>query len=163
MDIEEIKKLVDGDPDALIKKAEELGIDFESLDKDIAKKLVKGRFSLTEEQIETVDFIFWIAYFVERESENLIIYPEVQVGAREQAMEVLVDNLTFGGKIKVIEELHTGKKDPFIKLMKVIQKMRNKIAHGNFNDLRYGGYSLSDNRARIKLLANFRDTLLKKN
>ena len=41
--------------------------------------------------------------------------------------------------------------------------MRNKIAHGRFDDLNYGGYDLSNNRARLKLIANLRDTLLKKN
>jgi len=163
MDIEEIKKLIDGNPDILIKKAEELGIDFKGLDKDIAKKMAKERYSITEDQFEAVDFIFWVSYFVERASEEFIIYPEVKIGARKEAIEILVGKLNFGGKIKVIEELYTGKKDPFIKLMKKIQTMRNNIAHGRFNNLNYGGYDLSDNRARIKLIANLKDTLLKKN
>jgi len=163
MYIEDIKKLIDGNPDTLIKKAEELGVDFKGLDKDIAKEIAKKRYSITENQFEAVDFIFWIAYFVERTAEELIIYPEVQIGARKEAMEVLVGKLNFGGKIKVIEELYTGKKDPFIKLMKEVQALRNNIAHGRFNNLNYGGYDLSDNRARIKLIANLRDTLLKKN
>ncbi len=163
MDIEEIKKLVDGDPDTLIKKAEELGVDLDGLNKDIAREMVKKRFSLTSDQFEAVDFIFWIAYFVEREAEDLIIYPETQIGARKEATEALVSKLHFGDKIKVIEELYTGRKDEFIKLMRKIQNMRNDIAHGRFEDLNYGGYSLSDNRARIKLIANLRDVLLKKN
>lgn len=163
MDIEEIKKLVNGDPDILIKKAGEMGIDFSGLNKDIAKEIVRKRFSLTEDQFEAVDFIFWIAYFVEREAGDLIVYPEVQIGARKEAMEALVGKLHFGDKIKVIEELYTGKKDEFIKLMRKIQDMRNDIAHGRFENLNYGEYSLSDNRARLKLIANLRDALLKKN
>jgi hypothetical protein len=163
MDIEDIKKLVDGDPDALIKKAEELGVDFSDLNKDIAREMVKKRFSLTKGQFEAVDFVFWIAYFVEREAEDLIIYPEVQIGARQKAMEALVNKLHFGDKIKIIEELYTGKKDNFVKLMRKIQDMRNDVAHGRFDNLNYGGYNLSDNRGKMKLIANLRDTLLKKN
>ncbi|MFZ4500537.1 MAG: hypothetical protein ACOYMZ_03555 [Minisyncoccia bacterium] len=162
MTIEEIEKLVDGDPDVLIQKAEELGIDLGGLNKGIAKEMVKKRFSLTEEHFEAVDFVFWIAYFVEREAEELIIDPEVHVGARKSAMEALVSKLHFGDKIKIIEELHTGKKDEFVKLMRKIQDMRNDVAHGRFNDLNYGGYNLSDNRAKIKLIGNLRDVLRKK-
>lgn len=47
MNIEDIKNLVDGDPDALIKKAEELGVDLSGLDKNIARQMVQERFSLT--------------------------------------------------------------------------------------------------------------------
>jgi hypothetical protein len=162
MNIEDIKKLIDGNPDTLIKKMEELGVNLSGLDRDIARKMVKERFSLTDDQFEAVDFVFWIAYFVEREAEDLIIYPEVQLGARQKAIEVLMDKLHFGDKIKVIEELYVGKKDNFIKLMRKIQDMRNDIAHGRFDRLNYGGYSLSDNKGKIKLIANLRDVLLKK-
>jgi hypothetical protein len=163
MNIEEIKKLIDGDPDVLIEKAKSLGIDLSGFPKDIAKKMVRERYSLTDDQFEAVDFIFWIAYFVEREAEELIVYPEVQIGARREAMEALINKLHFGDKIKIIEELYTDKKDKFIKLMRKIQDMRNDIAHGRFEDLNYGGYNLSDSRARIKLIANLRDVMLRKN
>lgn len=164
MDINDMKKLVDGDPDTLIKEAEKLGIDWSGLDKDIAKKIVKKRYpSLTDKEFEAVDFIFWIAYFVEKEAEDFIIYPEVKVGARQVAMETIVNKLCFGDKIKIIEELYTGKKDCFIKLMRQIQDMRNDIAHGRFDKLNYGGYHLSDNRGKMKLIANLRDTSLSKN
>ncbi len=162
MNIEDIEKLVDGNPDELIKKAEELGIDIGGFGKDIARKLVKERFLLTDDQLEAVDFIFWVAYFVEKEAEGLIIFPEVQVGARKVAIEALVDKLHFGDKIKIIEELYVGKKDNFVKLMRIIQDMRNNIAHGRFDNLSYGGYSLSDNRGKLKLIANLRDVLLLK-
>jgi len=162
MDISDAKKLVDGDPDTLIKEAEKLGIDCSGLDKDIAKTMVKKEFSLTDEQIEAVDFVFWVSYFVERVAGELIIYPEVGIGARRITMETIVGKLHFGGKIKIIEELYTGKKDELIKLMRKIQDMRNDIAHGRFDNLTYGGYHLSDNRGKIKLIANLRDTSLNK-
>lgn len=103
-----------------------------------------------------------MAYFVEKEAEDLIIYPEVQIGARQNAMEVIISKLNFGDKIKIIEELYTSKKDSFIKLMRQIQDLRNDVAHGKFENLNYGGYHLSDNRGKIKLIANLRDVLLKK-
>lgn len=162
MNIEDIKKLVDGDPDELIRKATELGIDLGGLNKDIARQMVQEKFSLTTEQFEAVDFVFWMAYFVEKEAEDLIIYPEVQIGARQNAMEVIISKLHFGDKIKIIEELYAGKKDGFVKLMRQIQDLRNDVAHGRFVNLNYGGYYLSDTRGKIKLIANLRDVLLKK-
>ncbi|MDQ5927928.1 MAG: hypothetical protein QG633_366 [Patescibacteria group bacterium] len=162
MDPEEIKKLIDGDPDTLIKRAGELGIDFSDMGRSLARGMVTGKFSLTDEQFETIDFVFWISYFVERAAEEFITFPEVSVGARKEAMDVLIGKLHFGDKIKVIEELYMGKKDKLIILMRKIQDLRNDIAHGRFDKLDYGGYSLSDNRGKLKLVANLRDALLKK-
>ena len=159
---EEIVKLVDGDPYVLISTAEKLGIDLGHLDEDIAKNIVKERFSITDEQIKAVDFVFWIAYFVEREAETLITSPEVHIGARETATETIVSKLHFGDKIKIIEELYTGKKSEFTKLMRKIQNMRNDVAHGRFENLKYGGYHLSDNRGKLILIADLRDVTRKK-
>lgn len=58
MNIKDIEKLINGDPDTLIKRAKELGIDFDSLDDDIARRMVRRRFSLTEQQFQAVDFVF---------------------------------------------------------------------------------------------------------
>ena len=96
-----IKTIVDGKPDDLIKFAAKLGIDFSGLDKDMARKLVQKRFALSEEQFEAVDFVFWIAYFVERDAEELMVEPEVQAGARKIAMEAIIGKLHFGDKIKI--------------------------------------------------------------
>jgi len=162
MNIEEMEKLVNGDPDILIKKMEELGINTKDLDKDIARVMVKKMFSLNDNQFDAVDFVFWIAYFTERNAEELIIYPETKLGARKEAMETIINKLSFGDKIKIIEDLYTIKKDPLVKFMRQIQDLRNNIAHGCFENLTYGGYHLSDNRAKLKLIANLRDILLKK-
>lgn len=162
MNEKDLKKLVDGDPDELIKWANEKGINFSELDKDIAKKLVKESFSLSDNQFEAVDFVFWTSYTVERYADELIIEPEVHAGARKEAIELLVSKLHFGDKIKVIEELYSSDKDPLVKLMRQIQDLRNNIAHGRFNNLEYGSYPLSDNRGKLKLIANLRDALRKK-
>ena len=162
MDIEEIKKIVDGNPDELIKFAEKHGIDFSGLNKDIAKMMVKEKFAITDDDFEAVDFVFWVSYLVERDAGSLIIEPEVIAGARRDAMESIVNKLHFGEKIKIISELYTSKEDPFIKFMRQIQDLRNDIAHGRFGNLKYGGYHLSDNRGKLKLIANFRDVLRKK-
>ena len=50
-------------------------------------------------------------------------------------MDVMVGKLHFGDKIGIIEELYSGKKNNFIKLMRKIQNMRNDVAHGRFDDL----------------------------
>ncbi|MFA6315018.1 MAG: hypothetical protein WC648_01440 [Candidatus Paceibacterota bacterium] len=162
MDIEDLKKIVDGKPADLIKFAADRGIDFSGLEKDIARKMVKKRFSLSDEQFDAVDFVFWIAYFVEREAEDLIIEPEVHAGVRKEAMEAIISKLHFGSKITIIEELHCSKNDPFIKIMRQIQDLRNHVAHGRFDNLKYKGYSLNDNRGKLTLIADLRDALLKK-
>ncbi len=159
MDIEDLKKIVDGKPANLIRFAADKGIDFSELDKDIARKMVKERFSISDEQLEAVDFVFWIAYLVEREAESLIVEPEVLVGARKEAMKAIISKLHFGEKIKVIEELYSSKNDPFIKLMRQIQDLRNNIAHGRFANLNYAGYPLNDNRGKLTMVADLRDAL----
>lgn len=162
MNWQEIENLINGDPDRLINKMTELGIDFKDLNKDISRSLVKDRFGLSEQQFDAVDFVFWIAYAVEREAEELIIYPEVNVGGREKAIKALVEKLSFSQKIQLIGELYTGSKDPLVKLMRTIKELRNDVAHGRFDKLNYGGYHLSDSRGRLKLIGHYRDALLKK-
>lgn len=162
MEKEEIKKLIDGNPHTLIKKGEELGLDFSKLDRDIARSLVRKRFNLTDEQFDAVDFIFWVAYWVEKEAEDIIIEIEKDKGARVQAMESIVSKLHFGDKITIIEELYAGKKDPFVGMMRKIQNFRNDIAHGRFDNLKYAGYYLNDSRGRVILLGEIRDILLQK-
>ncbi len=162
MDIEDIKKLVDGKTEDLIAEAAKRGIDFSDLSPDIARKMVSGYFGLTEKDFLAVDFVFWVAYFLERSAEDLIIEPEVKVGAREKAVELLVKELHFGGKIKIIEELHLSKHDALVKIMRKIQNYRNDIAHGRFNNLIYKNYHLSDNRGKLLLVADLRDIFLKK-
>lgn len=162
MNEEDLKKIVDGDPDTLIKFGAKNGIDFSGLDKNIARTMVKRQYSLTDNELDAVDFVFWVSYFVERTAEELIIDPQVLIGAPKKTMESLVNKLHFGEKIKVMEELYISTKNPFITFMRKVQDMRNDIAHGRFNNLKYGGYDLSDNRGKIKLLAELRDSLLKK-
>lgn len=164
MNDEEIKKLLEGNSDDLIRKMTELGIDFKDLGKDIAKDLVKRRYKdLTDEHFDAVDFVFWAAYFIERTAEELIIEPEVvQFKAREVAVRALVSKLHFGDKIKIISELHAKNDDPLVKIMWVIKNFRDDIAHGRFNNLVYGSYHLSDNRGKLKLVAAIRDSFDKK-
>ena len=162
MNEEDLKKIVDGDPDALIQFGTENGIHFSGLDKNIARTMVKERYSLTDNELDVVDFVFWVSYFVERTAEELIVDPQVSIGVPKQTIDFLVNKLHFGDKIKVMEELYSLKKDRLVKFMRIIQDMRNDVAHGRFNNLKYGGYNLSDNRGKIKLLAELRDSMLKK-
>jgi len=116
-------------------------------------------YSLADDEFDAVDFVFWISYFVERTAEELITDPQVSVGAPKRTMDFLVNKLHFGDKIKVMEELYDLTKDRFIKCMRKVQDMRNDIAYGRFNNLKYGGYDLSDNRGKIKLIAELRDSI----
>lgn len=160
MDINKIKKIINGDPAKLIHFMEKNGVDFSGLENNIAKKLVREKFSITDEQFNAVDFIFWVSYFTERVAEDLICSSEKNFNVSENSIRYIVNELHFGAKIKVIEELHTANKDSMITIMRKVQNYRNDIAHGKFSNLKYGGWHLADNRAQIKLLADLRDAFL---
>ena len=159
MDAEEIKKLIDGHPDEMIKKGKELGIDFDA-NKKAVKEMVMKACNLNKKQSEAVDFVFWISYFVEYQVEQMIIIPEVKVGGREKAIKILVNKLHFGDKIDALEKLYLGKKT-ITKLMRIVQNMRNDIAHGRFDNLKYKGYDLSDGCGQLKLILDLRNAFKK--
>ncbi|MEK7552286.1 MAG: hypothetical protein AAB534_02605 [Patescibacteria group bacterium] len=163
---EKMMRMIKENPSEFIKFLEDTGIDFDKTanELDIARKLVQLKYSMDKKSINAVEFVFWFSYFVEREAQDLIVEPEVQLGARRRAVQILTDKLHFGDKISVISELYVEnpKKDKFISLMRKVQDLRNAVAHGRFSELEYDGLDLADARGQLKILADLMNALLKK-
>lgn len=163
---EKMLRMIRGNPSDFIKFLEDKKIDFDKAaqELDIGRKLVQKKYSMSKKDIGAVEFVFWFAYFIEREARDMIVEPEVQVGGRRQAIEAITDKLHFGDKISIISELYiqNPKKDEFISLMRKVQDLRNAIAHGRFNELKYDGRALSDATGQLKILGDLMNTLLNK-
>jgi hypothetical protein len=159
-------KMVKENPDRFIGFLEANNIDFDKMrdELDVARKLVKERYKMAEEEIHAVEFVFWFSYFVEREAQDLIVEPEVHIGGRRESIQLLVDKLHFGDKISIISDLYSEnpKKDAFVSLMWKVNTLRNDVAHGRFNNLKYDGFELSDSRGQLKIVADLMNALLKK-
>lgn len=163
---EKMMKMIKENPSQFIKFLEDNGIDFDKTaqELDMARKLVQERYSMNKKDISAVEFIFWFSYFVEKEAQDLIIEPEIQSGARREAVQILTDKLHFGDKISAISDLYVQnpKKDKFITLMRKVQDLRNAVAHGRFSELKYDNLDLSDARGQLKIVADLMNALLKK-
>lgn len=140
-------------------KTEKESTSFEStnLKLDLGRKLVREVYKINDEDIEAVEFIFWVVYFYERMTQDMIIQAECKSGARREAIQKIIDKLHFGDKISIVSDLYIKdpKKDDFIKLLWKLNELRNNVAHGRFSDLTYGGHHLSDSRGQLKLINDF--------
>lgn len=160
-----LMKLIRKNPNDFITLIEKSSVDLKkSKDElDIARTLVKERFSMTKDQIDAVEFVFWFAYLVENEVQDLIIEPEVAVGGRKEAIKIIVDKLHFGDKIAIIENLYITKpkKDKLLTMLRKTNDLRNSVAHGRFDELIYGGYKLSDLQGQLKIVTDLMNSMLK--
>jgi len=163
---EKMMEMVRENPDKFIKYLEERKIDFNKsrLELDIARTIIQHKYPMKKKDIDAVEFVFWFAYFVEREVQDLIVEPEVKLGARRIAIQLITDKLYFRDKISIISELYVKdpKKDKFIKFLHKVNNLRNSVSHGRFDELKYGKYMLSDVRGQLKIVADLMNVLLKK-
>lgn len=106
---------------------------------DLGRSLVRGRYQINDDDIEAVEFIFWTIYFLERVTQDMIIEAECKVGARREAIQKIIDKLSFGDKISIVSDLYVKnpKKSDLVKLFWKVNDLRNNIAHGRFNKLTY--------------------------
>lgn len=163
---EEFKKAFVKEPHKVILEMEALGIpvdDFRkqmSLGRDLTKSFFK---EMTDNDMDAVEFTFWIAYMSERLMHELIIDSEVNLGARKEGIVALVEKLYFNQKITTVEDLYLSseKKTDFISLLRIISGLRNDVAHGRFNKLTYGGFPLHDLKGQMKLTTDFKNAAVK--
>lgn len=139
-------------------KIEKESINFEStnIKLDLGRLLVRDRYKINDDDIEAVEFIFWISYYLERLTEDSIVAG--QGGAEGwKGIQNIINKLHFGDKIAILSDLYfeKGKKDDFTKFLRKINDLRNSVAHGRFSELTYEGHRLSDSKGQQKLINDF--------
>jgi len=140
----------------------------------------KGVLGLSEGEIDTVSFVFWICYLAEVKLEELIkkawdvakqIHTTEQLKAAEDLLNVEVRNKfpwirkklsinsleTFGVKVVVIKYFN-GDTD-FTKILSELVKLRNDISHTRIDNLRYNGADLNNGEVQERLLVDFIESL----
>ena len=124
---------------------------------DLGRRLVRESYKINDDGIEAVEFVFWIVYFLERTTQDMIIVAECGIGARREAIQKIVEKLHFGDKISIVSDLYVknSKNDALVKLLWKVNDLRNNVAHGRFSELTYGGHHLSDSKGQLKLINDF--------
>lgn len=136
------------------------------------KEFVRGEFGLSDNDVDTADFLFWTIYYHERKlSENIaMVLKEYCSG---QGMGDLVDNilkeLTFTSKINFLErsiktreesesdETYAERKKiwkDYISFLRRLNETRNQLFHqrNSIADLMFNNFSISDHEGKAKLL-----------
>lgn len=138
-------------------KKESIDIESSKIKLNLGRRLVREEFKINDNDMEAVEFIFWVFYYLERLIEDFIIGVECAVGAREEPFQMIIDKLHFGDKISIFYELYakSGKKNDFVKFLRRVNELRNAVVHGRFSELKYKGQSLSDLEGQTKLVNDF--------
>lgn len=138
----------------------------------------KGILKLSDQQINTISFVFWLVYMAETDLEMLIksawsfachgFSDDVKQGANEILQEryqgsrvVDMNKLDFFlDKIVVLESLYG--KDARVKMLYKLHDLRNDISHNRISNLMYEGLSLSERPAKEKIIIDYFETLMAK-
>ena len=70
--------------------------------------------------------------------------------------------MVFGQKISFTEENYniTGSSDAYIKILRTIKGLRNSMAHGRMDELKYNGYSLAGVKGQMSLIVDLTNATL---
>src|SRR5688572_15248789 len=102
-DEESLMDLARSGSEPFLKFLEEENVDLSFMtDINIGKKLVQGYYKINDGDFNAADFVFWIAYIVERSTKELILVPEVSVGIRQDVV-VFIRNLFNEEKQKELQ------------------------------------------------------------
>lgn len=156
MNEDEIAKALFSNPDKFFKLLESKDFNFSGLKElDIPKLMVRERYKdlIKQDHFDAAESVLWISYFAEREIRESIFYVETKLGKNAEEIDEMLDKMTFGKKIMFIEDNYNqeGNSSAYIKILRSIKTLRNHMAHGRLNELKYGQYSLSDPRGQMKL------------
>jgi hypothetical protein len=167
MNEEQITDLFFTDPEKLFSKIKERGGDLDFVKKlDLGKLIVKKRFPdlVNNNHEEAINFLFWFIYGIEQDTQQSILFVEDKLGKDPEATEKMIDNMTFGKKIDFIELNYISDKenDSYISFMRTLNKLRNHMSHGRLDELKYGGYYLSEPEGQLKIFADVSNAHLNK-
>lgn len=140
-----------------IQKKENINLGSLKIKSNLGRRLVQNKCKINDDDIETVEFIFWVVYYLERITEEFIVGVECRVGARQEPFQMIVDKLHFGDKISIFSDLYAknSDKNDFVKFLRKVNDLRNAVAHGRFSELVYKGQLLSDTKGQTVLVEDF--------
>jgi hypothetical protein len=167
MNEEEIEKLFFSDPEELFSRIKENCGNLSFVKEiQLGKLLVRERFPglVNNKHEDAIDFLFWFIYGIEQEIRDAILYVEDKLGKNKSDAETMIDGMTFGKKIDFIEKNYVNDKgnNIYISFMREINKLRNHMAHGRLDELKYKGYFLSEPEGQLKIFADVRNANLEK-
>lgn len=159
------------DPIELLRKKAKEGTEAQLND-----AISKGALKLTDEQISTVSFVFWLVYMAETDLNDAITEawqlskkanadPMVQAAAKKMLGDMVggerkidIEKLEyFIDKIRVYEAMFGKNKRS--KLFWKFNNIRNDLSHNRINDLKYDGANLALRETKEKILFDYFDTL----
>lgn len=157
MENDNFLKFLSSDPDKAFGVFEKMGTNFDDFKKlDMVRLLIREKFKLSENQFEAVEFVFWISYMLERNLEAIIkdVEKARMLHLENPMLEAMLDKLHFGDKISLIQKHYATEPDDknFISFLWRINDLRNSVAHGKFDELKFGGYELHDPKGQLKLI-----------
>lgn len=168
MDEDKIANALFSNPDEFFELLESNNFDYSGLKKlDIPKLLVRERYKdlISQDHFDAAESVLWISYFVEREITEDIFYIETKLSKNNAEIDEMLDKMTFGEKIKFVEDNYVQKKDNdlYVSVLRSVKTLRNHMAHGRLDKLKYGKYSLSDPRGQMKLTIDLMNAARNKN
>jgi hypothetical protein len=153
-------------PEDFIKIMESAGLDSIKMENsNIALRLANsGNPEISEENTKAIDFCFWFCYIVERNIQKVIISVEEKIGSRKDSIERFLDEFHLSNKITLLTDyyLAEAKKEKRKKLKDILWKvntLRNNIAHGKFDNLKYKGHHLSKLIGQLTIIKDYVEAL----
>lgn len=132
------------------------------------KEAVIEKLSATDKEIETVNFVFWLTCFIEKEIFTKVVSTSISQWAKLAGMKnsdeyllFIFDEVSFMGKIKILEKGfdlygpgNPGLK-PFIRYCKELSDLRNIIAHHKFSNLKWRGKDINEEETKSLMIQEF--------
>lgn len=144
-------------------------------DQQINETISKGALKMTDEQIATVSFTFWLVYMAETDLNDVLTQAWKSAGSlfseevNKIANQMLQDMVGgtkvsmndleyFSDKIRVYGAMFGNTEHT--KLLWKLKDIRNDLSHNRINDLKYEGQNLSSRKAKEDILIDYFKTLL---
>lgn len=132
------------------------------------KEAVKEKLLIADQEIETVNFVFWLTCLIEKEIFTKTVSNSISEWAKLSGMKnsdeyllFIFDEISFMGKIKIMEKGfdlygpgNPGLK-PFLNYCKELSDLRNKIAHHKFTGLTWREQNLNEEKTKSLMIQEF--------
>jgi len=155
-------------PEEFLKIMKGAGLDSAKMEEDnLALKLASSEYeNIKPKSIKAINFCFWFCYIVEEMVTKSIVSVEVKLGARKEGIDGIMDELNFGSKISLLMNSYlcgmkdNSKKSEINGILWTANKLRNKVAHGKFEELTYKGHHLSELLGQLWIIRDYVKALM---